>query len=64
MHTIQPPPYALIAVAAAAAALSALWRFLVRVQRDRLVADTPEVRIRSAAQGYAVSYTHLTLPTN
>ena len=52
MHTIQPPPYALIAVAAAAAALSALWRFLVRVQRDRLVADTPEARIRSAAQGY------------
>ena len=52
MHTIQPPPYALIAVAAAAAALLALWRFLVRMRRDRLVADTPEVRIRSAAQGY------------
>jgi len=52
VHTIQPPPYVLIAVAAAAAALLALWRFLVRVQRDRLVADTPEARIRSAAQGY------------
>jgi len=52
VHTIQPPPYGLIAVAAAAAALLALWRFLVRVQRDRLVADTPEARIRSAAQGY------------
>jgi hypothetical protein len=42
----------LIAAAAAALALLALWRFLVRVQRERLVADTPEVRIRSAAQGY------------
>ena len=52
MHTSQPPPYVLIAAAAATAALLALWRFLVRVQRDRLVADTPEVRIRSAAQGY------------
>jgi hypothetical protein len=52
VHTIQPPPYVLIAVAAATAALLGLWRFLVRVQRDRLVADTPEVRIRSAAQGY------------
>jgi hypothetical protein len=52
VHTSQPPPYVLIAVAAAVAALLALWRFLVRVQRDRLVADTPEARIRSAAQGY------------
>jgi E3 Ubiquitin ligase len=48
----QPPPYALIAVAAAVLALLALWRFLGRLRRDRLVADTPEVRIRSAAQGY------------
>jgi E3 Ubiquitin ligase len=48
----QPPPYVLIAVAAGLAALLALWRFLVRMRRDRLVADTPEVRIRSAAQGY------------
>ena len=52
MHSGQPPPYALIAFAAAVAALLALWRSLVRVKRDRLVADTPEVRIRSAAQGY------------
>jgi hypothetical protein len=52
VHSGQPPPFALIAVAAALAALIALWRFLVRVRRDRLVADTPEVRIRSAAQGY------------
>lgn len=37
---------------AAALALLALWRFLVRVRRDRLVADTPQARIRSAAQGY------------
>ncbi len=48
----QPPSFALIAVAAAALALLALWRFLVRLGRDRLVADTPQVRIRSAAQGY------------
>ena len=33
-------------------ALLGLWRFLARLRRDRLVADTPEVRIRSAAQGY------------
>jgi hypothetical protein len=52
VHSGQPPPFALIAVAAALAALIALWRFLVRVRRDRLVADTPEMRIRSAAQGY------------
>jgi hypothetical protein len=55
MHPLQashPPPYALIALAAAALALAALWRFLARMRRDRLVADTPEVRIRSAAQGY------------
>jgi len=52
VHPAQPPPYALVAVAAALAALIALWRFLARVRRNRLVADTPEVRIRSAAQGY------------
>jgi E3 Ubiquitin ligase len=51
-HSAQPPPYPLIAVAAAVLALLALWRFLVRVRRDRLVADTPQVRLRSAAQGY------------
>jgi hypothetical protein len=40
---------------AAACALTALWalyRFLGNLRRDRLVADTPLVRIRSAAQGY------------
>ncbi len=52
LHSSPPPPYVLIALAAAALALLSLWRFLVRVRRDRLVADTPEVRIRSAAQGY------------
>jgi len=41
-----------IAAFAALVALLALWRFLARLRRDRLVADTPEVRIRSAAQGY------------
>lgn len=29
-----------------------LWRFLQHVRRDRFIADTPIVRIRSAAQGY------------
>ncbi len=55
MHPLrpnQPPPFALIALLAAAVALLALWRFLVRLRRDRVVADTPEVRLRSAAQGY------------
>ena len=52
LHPGQPPPYLLIALAAAALTLLSLWRFLVRVRRDRLVADTPQVRIRSAAQGY------------
>ena len=52
MRASQPPPYALIAVVAAVLALFALWRFFVRLRRQRLVADTPEVRIRSAAQGY------------
>jgi hypothetical protein len=48
----QPPPYPVIAIAAGLLALYGLYRFLVRLRRDRLVADTPTVRIRSAAQGY------------
>lgn len=52
LRTNQPPPFAIIAFVAAVVALLALWRFLARVRRNRLVADTPEVRIRSAAQGY------------
>jgi hypothetical protein len=52
VRTYHPPPYPLIAAAAAALVLYALWRFFVRVRRDRLVADTPAMRIRSAAQGY------------
>src|SRR5204863_292615 len=55
------PSYPAIAVAAGAAALLALFRFLVRVRRDRLVADTPTARIRSAAQGY-VKLTGRALP--
>lgn len=42
----------LIGAAAAAVALFALWNFLRRLQRDRLLADTASMRIRSAAQGY------------
>jgi hypothetical protein len=35
-----------------AAALWALYRFFASMRRDRLLADTPLVKIRSAAQGY------------
>jgi len=52
VRSAQPPPYAVIAVIAAALVLLALWRFFVRLRRERLVADTPQFRIRSAAQGY------------
>lgn len=52
MSAPQPLPYPLIAIAAAVLALFALLRFFVRLRRERLVADTPVVRIRSAAQGY------------
>lgn len=48
----QVPPYPVIAAIAGAAALVALYRFFVRLRRERVVADTPAVRIRSAAQGY------------
>jgi len=48
----QPPPYPVIALVAGALALLALFRFFVRLRRDRLVADTPAMRLRSAAQGY------------
>ena len=46
------PPYPVIALVAGLLALVALYRFFIRLRRDRLVADTPAVRIRSAAQGY------------
>ena len=41
-----------IASICGALALLALWGFFVRLRRDRVVADTPLTRIRSAAQGY------------
>lgn len=44
--------YRLTALIAAAGALLALFQLFVRLRRDRVVADTPLVRIRSAAQGY------------
>ena len=52
MRAPYPLPYPVIAAAAAVLAVSALFRFFMRLRRDRLVADTPAVRIRSAAQGY------------
>jgi hypothetical protein len=47
-----PLPYVVIAAAAAVLAVFALFSFFMRLRRDRLVADPPGVRIRSAAQGY------------
>jgi len=41
-----------IAAVAGAGALLCLWGFFRRMRRDRLLADTPLVHIRSAAQGY------------
>ena len=52
MSAPQPLLYALVALAGGALALFSLFRFFVRLRRDGLVADTPAVRIRSAAQGY------------
>jgi E3 ubiquitin ligase len=48
----HPPPYPVMAAVAGVLALLALWRFLAHLRRDRLVADTPAARLRSAAQGY------------
>ena len=52
MRAPYPLPYVVIAAAAAVLAVFALFSFFMRLRRDRLVADTPAVRIRSAAQGY------------
>ncbi len=52
MRAPYPLPYLVIAAAAAVLAAFALFRFFMRLRRDRLVADTPAARIRSAAQGY------------
>ena len=52
MSAAPSPHYAAIAAVAGVLALLALYRFFVRVRRDRLVADTPAAHIRSAAQGY------------
>ena len=40
------------AVISGAAAAVSLWGFFTRLRRDRVVTDTPIVKIRSAAQGY------------
>ena len=47
---VQNP--AVMAAVAGAGALLCLWGFFRRLRRDRLLADTPLVHIRSAAQGY------------
>ena len=39
-----------------AAACWALYKFSSRIRRDRLIEDTPLVKIRSAAQGYVKVY--------
>lgn len=43
---------ALLTTAAAAVAAWSLYRFIAGIRRERIVTDTPLVRIRSAAQGY------------
>ena len=60
MHGATHNPQLLAAVSGVVAVF-ALWRFFVRLRRDRVVADTPTVRIRSAAQGY-VKVTGRALP--
>jgi hypothetical protein len=45
--------YVALAASSAAAAAYAIYQLFVSVARDRYVTDTPLVRIRSAAQGYA-----------
>lgn len=47
---VQNP--AVFAAVAGAGALLCLWGFFRRLRRDRLLADTPLMHIRSAAQGY------------
>ncbi|MGO9804283.1 MAG: GIDE domain-containing protein [Steroidobacteraceae bacterium] len=49
-HGVHNP--ALIGAVAGAGALFCLFEFFRRLRRDRLLADTPLVHIRSAAQGY------------
>jgi hypothetical protein len=51
----------LLAAGSAVVAVLALWKFFERLGRDRVVEDTPTVRIRSAAQGY-VKVTGRALP--
>jgi E3 ubiquitin ligase len=48
--------YWLLAAGSAAAACWALARFAASIRRDRVVEDTPLVKIRSAAQGYVKVY--------
>jgi hypothetical protein len=55
------PAYPVIVLGAALLAVFALYRCFVRLRRERLVADTPVMRIRSAAQGY-VKVTGKALP--
>jgi hypothetical protein len=52
MHSPTTLHYRLAAAAFAALAMWALAKFVGRARRDRLLADTPLVKIRSAAQGY------------
>jgi hypothetical protein len=52
MYTQDALHFWIAAAVFAAIALFGLYNFFYRLRRDRLVADTPLVRIRSAAQGY------------
>jgi hypothetical protein len=56
MADAQITHYWIGATVCAAAACGALYGFFASLRRDRLLADTPLVRLRSAAQGYVKVY--------
>jgi hypothetical protein len=56
MGAAQLSHYWIGAAVGAAVAFGALYGFLASLRRDRLFADTPLVRLRSAAQGYVKVY--------
>jgi hypothetical protein len=62
MAGAQVSHYWIGAAVCAAAAFGALYGFLVSLRRDRLLADTPLVRLRSAAQGYVKVFGHAEPP--
>src|SRR5271154_2872038 len=58
MDAAQAAHFWIGAALCAAGSLGALYGFLACLRRDRLLADTPLVRLRSAAQGYVKVFGH------